>query len=724
MFANTLSLLFTVLPLAGSDPCPWGDSPGSSVESDRSEPVALAEGKAQAEQEAELGETLVTAGRLEAELSSTPFAVDLIDEQQLRERSYRTLPQALRDTPGVFVQETSYGQGSPYIRGWTGFRNLLLIDGIRLNNSVFRDGPNQYWNTVDVYSIEDLEVVKGPGAVIWGSDAIGGTVNALTNNAWKHLADGKRAGGLFYYRQSSAENSNIARVESGLGIDADSALALGFTGKHFGDFEAGRDLGLQPYTGYDEWNLDIKYERFLAPDTRLVVAHNRTQQRNVPRTHKTIFGQSFEGTTIGSDLRRDLDQDRDLTYVQILGQGLARGRRVAGVIDDYALSLSWQNQSENRDRTRSSGSQEQQGFDADTLGLFAWGSAPSDLGRWTFGADWYRDFVDSFSSRNPIQGPVADDATYDLFGVFVQDQIPVGDSTDLIVGLRGQRAVADANNVSDPVTGERISLREDWSQLVGSVRAIRSLSEDVEVFAGVSQAFRAPNLSDLTRFDTARSNEFEIPSPDLDPETFLSYELGLRAANETHSGELSLYYTDVQDLIIRRPTGNTNSDGEAEITKENAGDGYVLGVEARASWKPRPDWTVFGQLAWMDGKVETFPPSAPDLVEEPIDRLLPFQGQAGLRYDDFAAKGWAELQVTFAGKADKLSTRDEADTQRIPPGGTPGYVVLDLRAGKQLSEHVRVEGGLTNLLDEDYRVHGSGSNRPGRSVVVGLTLTR
>ena len=76
----------------------------------------------------------------------------------------------------------AYGQGSPYIRGFTGYLNVMMVDGIRLNNSVFRTGPNQYWATIDPLSLSRLEVVKGPGSVLYGTDAIGGAVNAITKS--------------------------------------------------------------------------------------------------------------------------------------------------------------------------------------------------------------------------------------------------------------------------------------------------------------------------------------------------------------------------------------------------------------------------------------------------------------------------------------------------------------------------------------------------------------
>ena len=122
----------------------------------------------------DLDEIVVTASRRPVEAFSEPYLINARDAENLTEvRQVRTIPDAMREIPGVMVQKTGHGQGSPYIRGFTGLRTLFLIDGIRLNNSTFRDGPNQYWNTVDAFAVQRLELVKGPSSVLYGSDAIG-----------------------------------------------------------------------------------------------------------------------------------------------------------------------------------------------------------------------------------------------------------------------------------------------------------------------------------------------------------------------------------------------------------------------------------------------------------------------------------------------------------------------------------------------------------------------
>ncbi len=165
---------------------------------------------------------IVTATRTDERRMDVPNTTRWIDDQQLVDKGFRTLPEAFQETPGMMVQKTANGQGSPFILGFTGFRNLLLIDGVRLNHSAFREGPNQYWNTVDAFSLQGIEVVPGQGSVLYGSDAIGGTVNALTKGPDLLAAEAGEgfSSGRALYRWSSGEQSHIGRVE-GWGCPSD-----------------------------------------------------------------------------------------------------------------------------------------------------------------------------------------------------------------------------------------------------------------------------------------------------------------------------------------------------------------------------------------------------------------------------------------------------------------------------------------------------------------------
>lgn len=661
---------------------------------------------------------VVTATRTAESGFSLPYAVDNISQQRFEQRQYRTTPQAFRDTPGIFVQETGPGQGSPYIRGFTGYRTLMLIDGVRLNNSVFRDGPNQYWNTVDPYSVSGFDVVKGPSSVLYGSDAIGGTVNAITVAPYSY-GDGWQVNGKGLFRGATAENSFLFRGEVSAGYKDRVGFVGGITPKHFGDLVAGEHAGRQEGTGYDDFGGDAKLEFFLKDASRLVFLFQDVNQNNVPRWHKTVNNGGWHGTAPGSELQRDLDQDRQLLY------GQWHKEDIGGAVDAVHVNLSWHQQSEERDRLRTPSNpgdpprQDIQGFTVDTLGVWASLDSETAIGKLTYGAEWYRDWVSSYSSSNPIQGPVADDATYDSIAVYVQDAIAIGKRASIIAGVRYNYAAADANSVSDPNGGGRIRIKDDWSALVGSLRGRYELIEKKwNVFGGVSQGFRAPNLSDLTRFDTARSDEFEIPAPGLDPEYFTQFELGIKGIGPRFRIEASAYYTLVRDQITRFLTGNTNADGESEVTKGNLGDGYIWGIELGAAWDFHTNWTLFGIFTYMEGEVDTYATADPVLTREYISRLMPMSGNLGLRWRSTDGRLWAETIVQMAARADRLSPRDVGDTERIPPSGTPGYAVWFLRGGWNIKEGMQLIVGLENIFDKSYRVHGSGQNMPGFNAVL------
>lgn len=692
--------------------------------------VGLGAGTAAAEPESEsvvLPEVVVTAMRAERPLAEVPYTGFVVDRADLQEAAPRTTPAALRGQPSVLLQKTSYGQGSPYLRGFTGFRTLMLIDGIRLNNSVFRDGPNQYWNTVDPWAVGRYEIVLGPASVLYGSDAVGGTVNAMSYAPpeWEGQPSVHPRVG---FRGATADES--VQVRAGAGGRASEKLGFtgGVTWKDFGDIRGGKDVGEQPHTGYEEWDFDLRTDYDLSEIARLTLGYQQVNQNDAWRTHKTIYGIEWEGLEHGSELERSLDQDRMLLYLRLAGTPRS------GAVDAYRLTLSRQGQEEERYRLRDDERSDEQGFDVTTWGVAVEFESDSDWGKWVYGMEYYRDEVDSWR-RNynadgslksvAVQGPVADDASYDLVGVFIQNTFATtGGALEWTPGLRYTWAGLDAGRVEDPVSGEATARDDSWDQVTGSLRLLAPFGEnrDHALYAGLSQGFRAPNLSDLTRLDSARSSEIETPVDDLAPEKFLSAEIGGRVRGEWLFASASAYCTWIEDMIVRTPTGNIVDELD-EVTKQNAGDGYVGGVELVLGGDLTEDWHLHLMGAWMDGKVDTYPTSEPVQEREYISRLMPLTGQAVLRWQPAGEFFWIEGVLDAAAKADRLSTSDENDTQRIPPGGTPGYVVGTLRGGVTVMKTCRLTLALENLADEDYRIHGSGVNEPGRQLVVQMDCT-
>ncbi|HOB99919.1 MAG TPA: TonB-dependent receptor plug domain-containing protein, partial [Verrucomicrobiota bacterium] len=262
----------------------------------QSAPEPAIAGESRTNEVAELPPMFVTATRTEQDPFTLPYSVSDVSVADIEHQMPRTTPEALREQPSVMLQKTGHGQSSPYLRGFTGFRTLMLIDGIRLNNSTYRDGPNQYWSTIDVYSLDRLEVVRGPSSVLYGSDAVGGTVNAITRGR-RDDGSGFDWNGGALYRFSSAEDSHTAHPEVSAQYNEKLGVHVGGSYKSFGDLRGGGGVGRQPKTGYDEYDFDAKAEYFLAPNSRLVYGHQTVRMDDAWRTHSTIYGVLWEGTT-------------------------------------------------------------------------------------------------------------------------------------------------------------------------------------------------------------------------------------------------------------------------------------------------------------------------------------------------------------------------------------------------------------------------------------------
>lgn len=675
---------------------------------------------AEPQKAAAIPEVIITATRSEKTAAKVPAAVKTLDKKQMEERLVRTFPEALRETPGVAIQKTSNGQGSPYIRGFTGFRNLMLIDGIRFNNSTFRDGPNQYWNTIDQFSLNRVEVLPSQGGTLYGSDAIGGTVNAFTRGSG-YLSE---AEGSFFthgqldYRHSTAEHSNVEHVESSIGQGQRWGLHLGATLSEFGDVTDGSGQRLRN-TGYDQWAFNLRLDVALDDHWTLTAVHQQLRQNDVWRTHDTTSGVSFAGTTIGTNQIRLFDQSRSLSYVRLAGTDLN------GLIDTASLTVSFQTAAENQYRVTGPGVTTYQDVDVSTLGVDLQFESSSPVGRLIYGIDYYHDWLETDGANN-FAGSVADDASYDLLGIFLQDEIEWGDRFHLFLGGRFTHVRADAGKFQarNPTTGAAAGLgsaADEYQNFSGSVRFIVDLDDQdrYQLYGGVSQAFRAPNLSDLTRDDFSQNGVFEIPSPGLSPETYLTYEIGLKAQTDTVTASLGYFYTQIHDMIIRRVV---TAGPPVTVSKANGGDGYMQGVEFSTRWQVNRNWSLFGHIAWVEGESEQFIGNTTQKRDEPLGKIAPLVGYAGVRWQTSDSRFWTELVGLTYGEAARLNASDQADTSRIPPNGTPSFLLLTLRGGCKVTDNLIVTASLDNLLNQTYRYHGSGSNEPGFGATLGATV--
>jgi len=396
--------------------------------------------------------------------------------------------------------------------------------------------------------------------------------------------------------------------------------------------------------------------------------------------------------------------------------------RLDGFVDTVRSSLSYQRMEQTRDRIRAGGNRELQGFDVDTVGFFTQLESQTPLGHLTYGIDFYHDNVNSFDTTKAFQGEFADDTTYDLLGAFVQDRITFAGVLDAYLGVRATYAAADLEEVevdpdgAGPNAPVGSSFSDEWTDLSGSARAVWHLTRRWNLFGGVSQAFRAPNVADLSR-DSDFGGGFETSSLELDPERAVEVEIGSKWRTDRLTMEIAFFHYLLNDKIVRVDLG-----GGGVFNKINSDDAWMQGIEYGAAYALTGELTLFGNVSWLDGEQDLFDTNGRPVSDYP-DRLQPVTGQVGLRFEAANLPLWAESLVRVAGDADKLSLRDAGDDTRIPDGRTPGYVVWHLRGGWDVTDRLTLTAAVENLTDQTYRVHGSGQNRPGRNFILSVDVT-
>lgn len=642
-----------------------------------------------------LGEVTVTATRQKEWIRSVPYSTTITNKQELLQQVSRTLPEALNGTVGVFIQKTNHGGGSPFVRGLTGNQNLILIDGIRLNNSIFRFGPNQYMTLVDPFAVEKVEVVKGSGSVQFGSDALGGVINIQTTSL--HFSPKKEWSSRLISRATSSGMELTARPEIRYAGERFS-FQLGFSAKKFGDLKGGDTTGFQRPSGYNESSFDSKFLADLGKNWLLTSAIQWHRQKDVPVYHKYIK-ENFARNT--SD-----PLTRYLGYVQL--------NKIfnSNFFKSLDLTLSQQGLFEKRFAQKNNSSLlRKENDEVRTLALTI--DLPLCFTKfWSanIGAEFYSDKIKSTRTdldqntnvEKPLRGLYPNGAIYNSSSLYFMHHITLK-KLKLETGIRYSGYSA---SISDTTLGD-VTIKP--SALVFQAGLNYLLSNHLNIYANISDGFRAPNIDDLGTLGIV-DFRYEIPAYQLKPERSLNYEAGVKLNSKKINASVSVFRNNLLDLITRVKTGEKINGYDVYI-KENVDKGYIYGTEFQLQYQLTPTWSFSSMLSYLYGQSET--------RKEPLRRIPPIHSSTTIDFHKNTFR--AGLRLDIAGKQDRLAQGDK-DDNRIPIGGTPGFTVLNTYASyewKKLSFHLY----LSNLFNQDYRTHGSGINGMGRAVT-GMILLK
>lgn len=637
-----------------------------------------------------IDEIVITTQRTPVEQLLVPYSASVLDKTEMDHYTKRSTPEMLMNTDGIFIQKTNHGGGSPFIRGLTGNQTLLLFDGIRLNNSIYRYGPNQYLNTVDFFSIDHMEVARGTGSVQYGSDALGGALQLFSINPvltdsgaeWHGSATGK-------FMTGDMEKTGRGQLEYN---SKKIAFIAGGTYRDFGDLVGGKETGVQSPSGYSEYAFDGKLLFALKENMQLTLASQFLNQSHVPVYHKVVL----ENYAVNEFH----PQQRLMNYARLNIQGRKK------LFDQVKLIASWQQNTENTAAQKNGSNLTQLDNNrVNTLGFVA--DFTSEFSKnWTAnsGIEFYHDVVSS--SRFVIdntgtvpdlekRGLYPDDSRYGNFSVYSLHHFTAG-KWIFDGGLR-------FNAFKIKIKDENLGNVEITPQaLVFNVGTMYNLNNANHLYATVSNGFRAPNIDDMGTLGIV-DFRYEVPAYNLEPEKSVNFETGYKLSLPKFKANLAAYYMVLNQLITRVKVEGEEIDGYPVYIKENVGEAFIAGGEAFFLWKLIPRLDLNGGVSYTYGQNIT--------GDEPLRRIPPFNGKLGAVYT--VKKFFVSGELLFAGKQDRLAAGDKSDN-RIPEGGTPGWEVVNLFAGYNL-QYIRLKAGFENIFNKDYRTHGSGINGLGRS---------
>jgi outer membrane receptor protein involved in Fe transport len=679
-------------------------------------------------------------------------AASVVSAQDLSERLPRSVPDALRGEPGVYVQQTAHGQASPYLRGLTGQQTVMFFDGVRLNNSTFRQGPNQYFFTINSRTIDHLEIQRGSASTRWGSDAIGGAILATPIEP-KLETDRKvvvHSKGIV--RTTTADAEMGGRAQTSMSLYGKVAVIVGAGYRDVGQLrsggpvispETGEPQNVPPLygpdgktqlgTGFRELTDDARITWQVKPGHRLSFGYYDYRQSRAPRTDKCPPPTA--------------PQDECLTYrkqYRTLAYGLYEVTRGPLAAEHVRWTLSYQRQLEDRLNHRGSPSTtEVDGQDTVQTGGtgLAIDTHEFELAPWVtlggrYGADLYYDHIASqerisftdvgISTKRP-RGQYLDGAQYVTSGTWAEAHAELLDAIRVRGG--GRMAVVGATAEGEPETASE-PVDERWVTAVGNAGIAADAVPWLTFVFNVDQGFRAPNLDDLTSRQQVGPG-FQYENAGLRPERSLSLEAGALAGNEWFELEAFAFRTTIRDFIQRasREADDCPMNEPSCVSSRNRwqlvnleGQAVVMGAEGSLRVYLPLDFELRATVsyAWGDGANPAYgAPQQPARV--PLSRIPPLNGiaEAGWRSSKHGAYvvgvvRWARAQM-------RLAPQDGKDP-RIPLGGTPGYAVVDLRAGYELAPWVRAAAVFENLGNVAYRYHGSSVNGAGRGFLMELQL--
>lgn len=707
-----------------------------------------------------LEEAVIYSNKFPEKVKHTAQQVLVIGKKSIAGIQAANTADLLQEGGKIFVQKSQQGGGSPVLRGFEASRVLLLVDGIRMNNAIYRAGHLHNAITVDQNLLESVEVLMGPASTLHGSDALGGAIHFRTKAAKLSTSAKTEIRGDQFLRYRTVNKEVTGHLDVNIGQKKWGWLQS-YTFSKFGDLKMGTrypekypnfgrrsiyietregvdrlvrnsDERIQKFSGYQQW--DMAQKLFFKPTAKFSHTLNLqlSNSTDVPRYDRLQDTKDFGGT-IGRTLRFAEwyygPQFRSLAAYQV--QWTPRTQQ------EFNLHIHHQFVRESR-QTREYLQYER--FDSRREKIHVWGfnldaRTKKDKDEFTYGIDGQWNDLQSEADRTNLRTGVKTP---------IDTRYPDGQNRMLFLGLYGQhlRKIQKSKWVlNDGIRIQQVSLRstllnnsffafpftqirQDNLALTGNLGIVYNPDATLRTALNLSSGFRTPNIDDAARiFESSTSQRrLILPNPDIRPERTYNADLNwiLRIADKIRF-EGALFYTLYRNAIALAPYRLNGMDSvdyngvrSAIYANQNARKGYLMGIQTRLFFDLGGGWSLDNTLTQTKGRYQTA------AGEIPLDHIPPVFGRSGLQFQ--RNRFQAETFLLFNGwkRLRDYNLDGEDNLQYATPEGMPGWMTLNLRCQVSVSKNLQIQANAENLLDRNYRVFASGLSAPGRSWMIAV----
>ena len=657
---------------------------------------------------------------------------------------------------GVTIQKTSFAGGSPIIRGFEANRILLMVDGVRMNNAIYRGGHLQNSITVDPFILENCDVIFGPSAVSYGSDAIGGVIHYKTKDpTLLNTNDSSRYNGLYFTRFNSATNELSNHINFNLSAKNIASLTS-ITFKKFGDVSMGENR----VHGFQKWGLHSFNTEFNNFQDTMIINPNPSIQRGVgfnqiDLTNKILFNLNANSKLIvnsqyssSSNLHR-LDQLNNLTlnnlpeYAQwnygpqkrLLNSITFYSSFSSILFDDIRAIISHQHIEESRITRRfNSFSQKNSLEKVNVLGSnIQFSKSIGSNSKLDYGTEIYYNTVKS----KAFELNLLDSATS-----YIDSRYPSGGSNTFFPAIYGSYNLK--KNRLSLIGGIRYTWNKAFGifddnildflsdgfeikrhSLSGSLGTYFYPNETTKIFLDLSTGFRAPNIDDLGKV-FIKDQFLTVPNSQLDPEYAYNFSFGIGKKIDFKNIQFrfsSSSFVTILDNVITKQSLEINgsnliyydSNYYEILANQNSESGIVYGLSGSLFITFFKNLKVHSSLCYTRGVLIN--------THIPMSHIPPLFGKLNLNYT-FKKIEFQILNNFNAEKINKLFGQGNTDNPlEASPMGYPSWWVINTQVGYQYRESLNLSLGVYNLLDIHYKTFASGISAPGRSLMASAKLS-